>query len=72
MNYGYGVFLSDEKVGEKERNIVYHGGGIPGFFSMNELYPEEGIQIIMITNIVNNDFFANIIPKVREIVFEEI
>ena len=69
--YGYGIFLGDEDLGGKVRKKISHGGGIPGFFSSNEIFPEEDVQVIMITNIID-EYFFEVIPKVKSIIFEEI
>lgn len=69
--YGYGIFTTDVQLGEKIRKKVYHGGGIPGFFSANNIFPDEEVQIIMTTNIVN-EYFADKVSKVESIVFEDI
>jgi hypothetical protein len=59
------------QLGKKIRKKVYHGGGIPGFFSANNIFPDEEVQIIMTTNIVN-EYFADKVSKVESIVFEDI
>ncbi|WP_027623983.1 serine hydrolase [Clostridium lundense] len=69
--YGYGIFTSDVKLGEKMRKKIYHGGGIPGFFASNSIFPTEDVQIIMITNVVS-EAFAHKISKVEEIIFKDI
>ncbi len=69
--YGYGIFTADVELGGKIRKKVYHGGGIPGFLTSNNIYPDEEIQIIMTTNVVN-EYFADKISKIETIVFEGI
>lgn len=67
--YGYGFFINDLELGGKARRKVYHGGGIPGFFTANSVFPEDGIEIIMITNIAN-EYFSDRVDKVETIVFD--
>ncbi|MBS5823136.1 MAG: beta-lactamase family protein [Clostridium argentinense] len=69
--YGYGVHLISEKLGGKVRERVDHSGIIPGFLASNEVFLEEDVQIIMITNVPCEHFFKRT-SKVRRIVFEEI
>lgn len=69
--YGYGIFIDDVELGAKVRKIVYHGGGIPGFFSANNTFPNEDVQIIMMTNVINK-YFADKVSKVESIVFEDL
>ena len=67
--YGYGIFTKDVELGGKVRKKIYHGGGIPGFFSSNNIFPTEDVQIIMITNIVN-EYFAGKVSMIESIVFD--
>jgi len=67
--YGYGVFLDDVELGGKVRKKIWHTGGIDGFLSCSKFFPDEDIQIIMITNIPN-EHFAPKISKIESIVFE--
>ncbi len=67
--YGYGIFIKDVEFGGRIRKKVYHGGGIPGFFSSNTIFPTEDVQIIMITNITN-EHFSDKVSKVESTVFE--
>ena len=70
-SYGYGIFINDIELGGKIRKKIYHGGGIPGFFSSNNLFLTEDVQIIMTTNIIN-EYFAGKVSKIEAIVFENI
>ncbi|MCM1989014.1 serine hydrolase domain-containing protein [Oceanirhabdus seepicola] len=69
--YGYGLFLDDIELGGKVRKKVWHTGGIPGFLSCSKVFPDDDIQIIMITNIAS-EFFAPKVSDVEAIVFEHI
>ncbi|HCQ91707.1 MAG TPA: penicillin-binding protein [Clostridium sp.] len=69
--YGYGVHLISEELGGKVRERVDHSGIIPGFLASNEVFPEEDVQIIMITNVPSEHFFKRV-SKIRTIIFEEI
>jgi CubicO group peptidase (beta-lactamase class C family) len=47
MHYGYGVVLA-ERFGHK---LQYHGGGIKGFNSVLQSYPEAGLVIVVLSNL---------------------
>jgi CubicO group peptidase (beta-lactamase class C family) len=47
MHYGYGVVLG-ERFGHK---LQYHGGGIKGFNSVLQSYPEDGMVIVVLSNL---------------------
>ena len=47
MHYGYGVVL-DSRSGKR---LEYHGGGIRGFTSVLQVYPEERLHIIVLSNV---------------------
>ena len=47
MHYGYGVVLA-ERFGHK---LQYHGGGITGFQSVLQRYPEVGLVIAILSNV---------------------
>jgi CubicO group peptidase (beta-lactamase class C family) len=68
--YGYGIFIRDVELGGQVRKKVYHGGGIDGFLSANNIFINEDVQIIMITNILN-EYFGVRVAKVESIVFED-
>lgn len=67
--YGYGVFLDEVEFGGKLRKKIWHTGIIPGFLSCNEIFKEDNIQIIVITNITNN-YFNFIFNKIELIISE--
>jgi D-alanyl-D-alanine carboxypeptidase len=47
MHYGYGVVIG-ERFGHK---LQYHGGGIKGFNSVLQSYPEAGMVIVVLSNL---------------------
>src|SRR5579884_3577087 len=47
MHYGYGIVMG-ERFGHK---LQYHGGGITGFNSVLQRYPESGLVIIVFSNL---------------------
>jgi len=53
-DYGYG-WLIDIKDGHR---MVGHGGGLPGFHSYLEYFPEEQVSIIVLSNIETTDVNA--------------
>lgn len=51
MHYGYGVVLA-ENIGHA---LEYHGGGITGFQSVLQRYPESGLVIVILSNVDPGD-----------------
>jgi len=47
MHYGYGVVIG-KRFGRK---LQYHGGGIKGFNSVLQSYPEAGVVIVVLSNL---------------------
>lgn len=48
QHYGYGVVISRQKFG---RLLYYHGGGVQGFSSVIQRYPEERLCIVVLSNL---------------------
>src|SRR5260370_37199124 len=48
QHYGYGVVISRQKFGKL---LYYHGGGVNGFSSVIQRYPEERLCIIVLSNL---------------------
>jgi CubicO group peptidase (beta-lactamase class C family) len=48
QHYGYGVVLSRQKFGKL---LYYHGGGVEGFSSSVQRYPEERLCIVVLSNL---------------------
>jgi D-alanyl-D-alanine carboxypeptidase len=46
MHYGYGIVIG-ERFGHQ---LQYHGGGIKGFNSVLQRYPENGMVIVVLSN----------------------
>jgi hypothetical protein len=51
MHYGYAVVLA-ERFGHK---LQYHGGGITGFQSVLQRYPDVGLVIAILSNVDDTD-----------------
>lgn len=49
-NYGYGLAMHTVKAGEREWRVVEHGGGIFGFSSSLQYFPEEEYTIVVLDN----------------------
>lgn len=69
--YGYGLHISDDRIKNKMIRKIWHKGGRPGFKSYNEVFPQNNIEIIAMTNINNNTFNQNI-RQVENIIFEHV
>jgi CubicO group peptidase (beta-lactamase class C family) len=50
QHYGYGVVISRQKFGKL---LYYHGGGVEGFSSSIQRYPEERLCIVVLTNLAS-------------------
>ncbi|MCB9335920.1 MAG: beta-lactamase family protein [Flavobacteriales bacterium] len=50
-NYAFGVFM-DDFFGNKR---IYHTGGVPGFLSFAEYYPDDELTIVLLTNFTSYD-----------------
>jgi CubicO group peptidase (beta-lactamase class C family) len=48
QHYGYGVVISRQKFGKL---LYYHGGGVEGFSSSIQRYPEERVSIVVLSNL---------------------
>jgi CubicO group peptidase (beta-lactamase class C family) len=49
-SYGYGWFLSQEKIGDKQYKIVEHGGGINGFNTIISRVPADKNLVVLLNN----------------------
>jgi CubicO group peptidase (beta-lactamase class C family) len=49
-SYGYGWFLSEEKIGDKQYKIVEHGGGINGFNTIISRVPADKNLVVLLNN----------------------
>lgn len=47
MHYGYGIVIA-ERFGKR---LYYHGGGINGFSSVLQIYPDEDLIIAVMSNV---------------------
>ncbi len=48
--YAYGWAVDKKKIGEKEYDVISHGGGINGFNTINYRIPEKGQIVILFSN----------------------
>ncbi|WP_010297318.1 serine hydrolase domain-containing protein [Clostridium senegalense] len=69
--YGYGVFINNLNFNDKIVKRISHSGRIPGFFSANNIFPDENVQIVMITNITSKQFKIQV-KNVESILFKSI
>lgn len=49
-SYGYGWFLSEEKIGNKQYKIIEHGGGINGFNTIISRVPADKNLVVLLNN----------------------
>lgn len=69
--YGYGLLTAEIELEGKSRKKIWHGGGINGFLTSNSLFPDDDIQIIMITNVVS-EYFGECVIKVESLIFQNL
>lgn len=50
QHYGYGVVISRQKFGKL---LYYHGGGVEGFSSSVQRYPEDRLSIVVLSNLAS-------------------
>jgi len=54
--YGYGWFLAKSPIAG--HRLIWHDGKIPGFRTYNGLYPQDGITLIVLSNLATLDEIA--------------
>jgi CubicO group peptidase (beta-lactamase class C family) len=73
QHYGYGVVISRQKFGKL---LYYHGGGVEGFSSSIQRYPNDRVSIVVLSNLssfkpwemgdhIAADLFHQAIPAVH-------
>ena len=67
--YGYGIMLWQRDYGNRIRIGISHDGGQPGFVSSNNIFPEDNVEIIILSN-MTNCCKDEISLKLREIIFD--
>lgn len=70
-SYGYGLDLGSEKIAGKVRNIIYHGGEINGFHCTNEVFLDENVEIIALSNMMDG-FIFELVENIEEIILTEL
>lgn len=50
QHYGYGVVISRQKFGKL---LYYHGGGVEGFSSSIQRYPDEQVCVVILSNLAS-------------------
>ena len=51
VGYGYGWFIADQG----GHRYDYHWGRIDGFLASNGIYPQDGVVVIMLSNLETTD-----------------
>lgn len=69
--YGYGIMVWQRKYGDRIRIGISHDGGQPGFVSSNNIFPEDNVEVIILSNLTNS-CKDEISLKLREIIFDVI
>jgi CubicO group peptidase (beta-lactamase class C family) len=71
LYYGYGITIWRREYGSRIRTGISHSGGLPGFVSTNNIFPEDNVEIIILSNMTNSSK-DEISLKLREIIFDVI
>mgnify|MGYP001342073969 CR=1 FL=1 len=71
-SYGYGMIIAKGDFYGSNRIRFYHTGGGSGVRSLNTYYPEEGVEMIFISNIEDRDTFNAVTDKVQEMTLKNI
>ncbi|EZH75161.1 hypothetical protein ATO12_10580 [Aquimarina atlantica] len=64
-NYGFGVRIENHF----EKKMIQHGGAVGGFRAVARVYPEEQLQIVILSNFSKSNV-GSMIDKIAEIIFE--
>ena len=54
VGYGYGWFIADES----NHRLIYHWGRIDGFRTSNGFYPEDGVIVVLLSNLETTDVWG--------------
>ena len=65
-HYGYGWFLAQKA--EDGQRLIWHDGKIPGFRTYNGFYPQQGITLIVLSNLATLDEIA-LAGEIQRIIF---
>ena len=69
--YGYGFFIAKRKFEGKTKKVNYHTGGGPGIRTINALYLDEDIQVIVLSNLNDRDMFNNVYNEIEQLIYPE-
>jgi CubicO group peptidase (beta-lactamase class C family) len=48
--YAFGWGITKKKIGDKEYDVISHGGGINGFNTINYIVPAKGLVVVLFSN----------------------
>ncbi len=65
--YGYGWFVVHEEMFGKTLNEIYHTGGGPGIRTINAVFTDYDLQIIMLSNVNDRDGFHGAFDQIEEL-----
>jgi CubicO group peptidase (beta-lactamase class C family) len=55
LGYGYGWFLAKES----NHTLIYHLGRIDGFLTYNGFYPQDGVDVVLLSNLETTAVLAD-------------
>lgn len=65
--YGYGMVITMADFDGRKVLCYYHTGGGPGVRSINMIFPEEKVQIILISNLEDRETFGKVTDRLQEL-----
>ncbi len=68
--YGYGIIVAYGEIGNKIRRKYYHPGGGSGVQSFNTIYPDDAIQVILLSNTEDKKSFQKTRVGIDNILFQ--
>jgi D-alanyl-D-alanine carboxypeptidase len=57
---------------DRQRRKLEHGGEVAGFTALNVVYPDDGVAIVVLTNLMASHAPEQLAAKITDIVFEHV
>jgi CubicO group peptidase (beta-lactamase class C family) len=57
---------------DRQRRRLEHGGEVAGFTALNVVYPDDGVAIVVLTNLMASHAPDQLAAKIADIVFEDV
>lgn len=69
--YGYGMVLNSSTMFGRNMRKYYHPGGGNGVRAFNTIYPDDNIQVILLSNLNDKEIFNESRLEIDKFIFEE-